>query len=132
MSLIVDASVAVKWIADEPASDRARALFLADECWAPDLILAEIGNTLWKKQRMKLVSAQQATAALRALPDRIRLFDMIDLAPRAFALATELDHAIYDCFYLALAERERCPYITADKRLLKVVEKLKTIDLRAL
>ena len=132
MSLIVDSSVAVKWVADEPGSDRARALYLADECWAPTLIVAEVGNALWKKQRMKLVTLAQATAALRALPDRLRLFDGIDLAPRAVAIAIELEHPIYDCFYLALAERERVPLVSADARLLAKAKKLKGIEVRAL
>lgn len=132
MSLIVDSSVAVKWVADEPASDRARALYLADDCWAPSLIMAEVGNALWKKQRMKLVTLAQATAALRALPDRLRLFDTTDLAPRAVALAIELDHPIYDCFYLALAERERVPLVCADGPLIAKAKKLKGIDVRKL
>lgn len=132
MSLIVDSSVAVKWVADEPGSDRARALYLSDECWAPALIMAEFGNALWKKHRMKLVTFEQATAALRALPDRIRLFDMTDLAPRAFALSADLDHPIYDCFYLALAERERVPLVCADGPLFAKAKKVKGVEVRAL
>ncbi len=132
MSLIVDSSVAVKWVANEPGSDRARALYLSDECWAPSLIIAEVGNALWKKQRMKIVGIEQATAALRALPDRIRLFDIADLALRAFAIATDLDHPIYDCFYLALAERERCAMVTADQRLLSAAKRAKGIEVRKL
>jgi len=34
------------------------------------------------------------------------------------ALALELDHPVYDCFYLALAELERNSMVTADQRLL--------------
>lgn len=132
MSLIVDSSVAVKWVADEPGSDRARALYLSDECWAPALIMAEVGNALWKKRRMNLVTFEQATAALRALPDRIRLSDMTDLAPRAFALAADLDHAIYDCFYLALAERERVPLVCADGPLMAKAKRVKGVEVRAL
>lgn len=132
MSLIVDSSVAVKWVADEPGSDRARALYLSDECWAPALIIAEVGNALWKKRRMKLVTSEQATAALRALPDRIRLFDMNELAPRAFAIAADLDHPIYDCFYLALAERERVPLVCADGPLVAKAKKVKGVEVRGL
>lgn len=132
MSLIVDSSVAVKWVADEPGSDRARTLYLSDECWAPALIMAEVGNALWKKRRMKIVSLEQAAAALRALPDLIRLFDMTDLAPRAFALAADLDHPIYDCFYLALAERERLPLVCTDGPLVEKTRKLKGVEVRHL
>lgn len=132
MSLIVDASVAVKWVAAEPGSDRARALFLSDECWAPSLIIAEIGNALWKKKRMKLVTLEQAVAALEELPSRLRLFDIANLSARAVQIAVELNHPIYDCFYLALAERERCALITADARLLAAAKHIKKIELRPL
>jgi predicted nucleic acid-binding protein len=132
MSLIVDASIATKWVADEPGSARARELYLSDECWAPSLIMAEVGNALWKKQRMKLVTVEQAVAALKALPGRIRLFDILELAPRAVAIAAELNHPIYDCFYLALAERERVAMVSADERLLRVVKRLKGAEVRAL
>lgn len=132
MSLIVDSSIVVKWVADEPGSDRARALFLSDECWAPVLIMAEVGNAMWKKHRAGIITSSQATAALRALPGRIRLLTLEDLAPRAFEFAAHMDHPIYDCFYLALAERERCPLVTADERLLRKVKVLKEIEVKAL
>ena len=132
MSLIVDSSVAVKWVADEPGSDRARALYLSDDCWAPVLIMAEVGNAMWKKHRAGIITSSQATAALRALPGRIRLLAMEDLAPRAFEFAAEMDHPIYDCFYLALAERERCPLVTADKKLLAAAKKFKGVEVRKL
>ena len=94
--------------------------------------MAEVGNALWKKQRARLVPAEQAAAALRALPDRIRLFTMEDLAPRAFEIAAGIDHPIYDCFYLALADRERCPLVTADERLLAKAAKIKDVEVRRL
>jgi predicted nucleic acid-binding protein len=132
MSLIVDASVAVKWVADEENSSRARALYLADDCMAPDLIIAEVGNAMWKKQRRNLVTAEQMKAAMLALPDRLHLFDMVELAPRAAEIAIKLDHPIYDCFYLALAERERCALVSADAKLLAAAKKLKGIEVRKL
>jgi len=52
MSLIVDASVAVKWFSAEDGADRAEALFVAEpDLAAPELILAEVGNAMWKKHR---------------------------------------------------------------------------------
>jgi predicted nucleic acid-binding protein len=132
MSVIVDSSVATKLVVDEPGSDRARALFLSDECWAPNLIIAEVGNALWKKRRMNLVTVEQAMTALEALPPRLVLFDTAVLAPRAVQIAVELDHPIYDCFYLALAERERVPLVCADDRLMRKVKALKGIEIRAL
>ena len=40
------------------------------------------------------------------------------LLPRAAALALELDHPIYDCFYLALSEARTAPLVADDRRLL--------------
>jgi predicted nucleic acid-binding protein len=48
--LVVDASVAAKWLVTEPLSDRALALLGgANELIAPDLLLPEVGNILWKQ-----------------------------------------------------------------------------------
>jgi len=40
------------------------------------------------------------------------------LAPRAVAIADELDHPVYHCFYLTLAEARQAKFVTADARLL--------------
>jgi predicted nucleic acid-binding protein len=34
-------------------------------------------------------------------------------------VARRLGHPVYDCVYLALAEREHAPFVTADHRLLR-------------
>jgi len=39
---------------------------------------------------------------------------------------------MYDCFYLALAEREHCTLITADRSLADAAKALKGIKVRAL
>ena len=119
MSLIVDASVAVKWVVEEPGSDKALSLFAdEDDLAAPTLIIAEVGNALWKKYRKKLATEQQLKLALDSLPRFFdRLCELPELAPRAGELALRLDQPIYDCFYLALAERENAALITADERL---------------
>ena len=41
------------------------------------------------------------------------------LKDRALAIAIELRHPAYDCFYLALAERSTSPLVTADDRLIR-------------
>jgi predicted nucleic acid-binding protein len=51
----------------------------------------------------------------------VRLVAMPALARKASDLAQELDHPVYDCFYLALAEREGVPLVTADVRLISKV-----------
>ena len=46
-----------------------------------------------------------------------RLIPDETIAAEAMKLAIDLKHPIYDCFYLALAEREHAALISADKRL---------------
>jgi predicted nucleic acid-binding protein len=48
-----------------------------------------------------------------------------DLLARALTLAITFHHPIYDCFYLALAEREGCALITADEGMVAVGRKAK-------
>ena len=117
MTLVIDASVACKWFFDEPLAAEARRLATSDVTFAaPDIILAECANVAWQRSRRDAVPRAQAQSFLKALP---QWFD--SLAPStalheaAFAMACRLDHAVYDCLYLALAERERTRMVTADR-----------------
>ena len=134
MSLIVDASVAVKWFVAEEGSGRARVLLSnQDDLVAPDLIALEVGNAMWKKFRRGLMTEVQVAAASRRLPSLFsRLASLLELAPRACALATTLDHPIYDCLYLALAEREQLAIVTADDRMLALAERFGAMEVRPL
>ena len=50
--VVVDASVAAKWLVTESLSDKALALLGGpDDLISPDLLLPEVGNILWKKAR---------------------------------------------------------------------------------
>ncbi len=133
MTLVVDASVAVKWALNEAGTTRALALRDEESLIAPSLIATEIGNALWKAVRRGAVARAEALDTMAAI---LVPFDALvpveDLRNRALDIALELDHPIYDCFYLALAERERCSLVTADKRLLAAGKKLKGVEVRAL
>jgi predicted nucleic acid-binding protein len=47
-ALVIDASVAIKWVIDEPGTKEALSL-LKHRLYAPDLLVAECGNILWKR-----------------------------------------------------------------------------------
>jgi predicted nucleic acid-binding protein len=133
MTIVVDASVAAQWVLDEPGSDRALALKNEHALIAPSLIASEIGNALWKAVRRGTITRPDALAAIDAiLVPFDALIPVEDLRNRALDLALELDHPIYDCFYLALAERERVAMVSADGRLLARRGKLKGVELRKL
>ncbi len=114
---IVDASVATLWFVDEPFAERARALLTTGRRLAPDLIVPEVANALWKIARTGAVSPEQAEQALRDLPDAVETTSTVALAPRAFAIARALKHPAYDCFYLALSEALQAPFVTLDHKL---------------
>src|SRR5512134_3927993 len=121
MTVIIDASVALKWFMEEPESDIARGILDGDEpLAAPDLIVAEVCNGAWKAVRRNLMTAIQADAMAHQLP---RVFEALHpaegLAAAAMQMARDLDHPVYDCFYLALAEQRDARMVTADRRLIE-------------
>jgi predicted nucleic acid-binding protein len=138
VSWVVDASIAVKWVIPEVLSDKAdRVRDSQDDVLAPDLLLVEVANALWRKTSAREISPREADAAF----DLVRRSG-IDLHPtgplvrRAMDMARRLDHPVYDCVYLALAERERAAFVTADQRLLRRLTPrrldISIVDLRAL
>ena len=134
MTVVVDASVAVKWVLPETGSDRAAAIRTADDdVLAPSLVHAEIGSAIWRAVLRGDVPAAEARRDLKvAVGHYRRIISLAELVDRALELATRLRHPIYDCFYVALAERERCALITADRRLIAAAKALKGIELRPL
>jgi predicted nucleic acid-binding protein len=118
--MVIDASVAFKWLVEEDDSSMAIALLSQDALSAPQLILAEVGNALWKRiVRGEMGDSEGAVADIGRLPEMVALMNDSALAPRALELACELGHAIYDCFYLAAAEHQGDVLVTADRRLLR-------------
>jgi predicted nucleic acid-binding protein len=120
MTVVVDASVAVKWVIPEVLSDRADALRgRADRLLAPDLLLTEAANALWKKLLRREIRAREAAQALDLLmASGLELEPSAPLLGRALLLARRLRHPVYDCVYLALARAEGATLVTADRRLL--------------
>jgi predicted nucleic acid-binding protein len=121
VTTVVDASVAFRWCFQLNGSDRAEELLRSnDHLIAPDLVIAEITNAAWKLVIFDGVITESAQAAVR---DVAKAFE--DLVPtsvlkdRALAIAIELRHPAYDCFYLALAERSASPLVSADDRLIR-------------
>jgi predicted nucleic acid-binding protein len=97
------------------------------------LVVAEIGNAVWKRAvRGDLSSAEAIDAVATATALFTALTPMEHLAARATEIAIELNHPIYDCFYLALAERERATLVSADAKLLGAAKKMKGVEGRKL
>ena len=121
-SAVVDASVAVKWVVAEAGSADAGELLDGRPLLAPELILPECANILWKKAMRGEISADEADLAANLLARMdVELIGHRHLMSIAVSLALEIGHPAYDCAYLALALDRGVPMITADGRFTRVI-----------
>lgn len=121
--VVVDASLAVKWLVDEEDSDKAHAVL---ESWvthdvtriAPYLMPFEVANAIHRRvARGELSVDEGARMMTRLLASRLELHQSPGLHIRALELASQLRQgAVYDAHYLALAEEFDCELWTADQR----------------
>jgi predicted nucleic acid-binding protein len=116
--LALDANIAIKLVALEPGRDAVLArLDDEKELIAPDWLLVEVGQVLWRKARLKELDRYQAEAGLAAIPAYFEsLVPAVSLFISAQKLAFELDHWVYDCIYLATALDQKARLLTADRK----------------
>ncbi len=122
-AVVVDASLAFKWLRRETGSDEA---FLLRATWessgtsvtGPDLLSLEVTNALHQRVLRGDFSPAQAVSLIEGLlASGLDLYETSGLHRRALELASELGQgAAYDCHYLALAEALECELWTADER----------------
>jgi predicted nucleic acid-binding protein len=125
MKYVLDSSVALKWVLAEV--DAVKALRLRDQSRAgihdliaPDIFPAELAHALARAERQRRISVADGWTHWRtAMVDCPALNTYLPLMPRAYAIASAARIGVYDCLYIALAEREGCDFITADARLVR-------------
>lgn len=125
MTVVLDASVLLKWFVQEPGSDAAldfqrRYLEGTVTIAVPDLALYEIPNVLRFKRgvpeaEVKAVMHAFWTLDLETVMPTVRMID----EAISFSFATGL--SVYDCAYLALAKELGSVLVTADERLHRAV-----------
>jgi len=123
MKYVVDSSVAFKWVVLEIDSDKA--LLLRDgyaqsihHLMAPDLFPIEIASALASAEKSgRIQSGEAAQFFLHIINNPPDLHDSQPLLTRALEISLGTRHSVYDCLYVALAEREKCEIITADDKL---------------
>jgi predicted nucleic acid-binding protein len=130
ISLVLDASVAIKWAipsAREPFTDAALRLLkrYVDgevEFIVPDVFWAEVGNVLWKGTRQGRWRQGEAEAVAADMKARdFKTVSSVVLLDEALKIAFAHDRAVYDCLYVALAVQSKTDLITADERLANAV-----------
>lgn len=106
MTLVVDASVALKWVIDEPDGDLAGALAEGEvEILVPDFWLNEVANICWlqvRKGKWSADEAREGLALLRALVPPTPTADL-DLHDTALDIGIGVGHSTYDTLCLAFA-----------------------------
>ena len=121
---VVDASVVVKWFLPEVHSEAAQCYRAPEhEILAPDLILPETGNAIWKRVRQGQLPRDEAMAIVRLLQTgSIQVRPSAPYLDRASTIAMDHDRSVYDSLYVALAEQEDCPLVTADRKLFNAMQ----------
>ena len=128
--IVVDASLAFKWLVEEDGSRDAVTFASQSDLIAPSLLRAEVANALWKKVLRAEIEEEGAITALATLDDFIEQWvELADLTIPAFAIARELGHPIYDCYYLAVAQQREIVLATADARLRERCRQTRFADL---
>lgn len=115
--IVVDASVAAKWWFPEPNEVQARLLLGEGiELAAPDFLRVDLSSIIVQKFRRGEVDMPRARAILaESMRMPVAMTRDAGLASQALELALDHYPSAYDCLYAALALRERCCVVTADR-----------------
>ncbi len=106
MTLVVDASVALKWVLREAGSEQAERLLTSGErLLLPDFWLAEAASVVWRHARKRLLAPDEARRALTLLMEVVPTEPTagLGLHGAALELAMAMDHTPYDCLYAVFA-----------------------------
>jgi predicted nucleic acid-binding protein len=129
MRYVIDCSVAAKWEVNEVDSPRARRLRDDGrrgilELLAPDIFPVEVANALYAAElRGDIAPGRFEHHWANIMIAGPMLYQSTALLPRACMIVRRAVAriAIYDCLYVALAEREGCTLVTADARLIRAL-----------
>ncbi len=118
--VVVDASVAAKWVVEENYSAQAARVLECEEIHAPEHWLAEAVNVLWSKVLKGDLEAEDAAERVAVLlRSPVIGTPVAALASRAFVISVEHSVTIYDSLYVALALERDIPFVTADEKLVR-------------
>lgn len=124
--VVVDTSVAFKWFVSEEGSDQAESLLKNEVLAAPDMLLYEITNVL--QWRNDLTAKDRQDLFAKFLNYDVQMFALPSHKfGRIVDLSQEFDITTYDASFIAMAELLETEMVTADRKLLNKVKKLKYV-----
>ena len=125
--IVVDASLAAKWIFWEADSEQALDFWNAHagDLGAPDLIAVEVAAAAVRRANMEKMLADDMKEALAAWGrilsgSSLQQFRMTtSRVLNSSRLAIDIGHPLKDCIYLILAMELDCELVTCDARFAK-------------
>lgn len=124
MNCVIDASVAIKWYVPEVYEQEATKLKKTGGIFhAPELILPEFGNIIWKKVIRKELTDKEGQGIIAAFAaEKLVLHSHQATLISSYIGADTTGQTVYDWTYLALAIAISCPFVTADEKFYKALE----------
>lgn len=117
--IVVDASVVLAVILDEPEKPVLIAETEGATLLAPGCLSWEVGNAfsaILKRKRMDFESVSKGLAIFDMIPVQEMEVSLGD----ALALCNQHEIYAYDAYYLQLAKRSSLPLLTLDRRMVEV------------
>ena len=117
MNLVVDTSVIIAVIANEPEKASLVTRTQGADLFAPRSIYWEIGNTfsaMLKRRRITVEQAKAAVEVYRQIPLNLMEVDLV----QAIELASQLNIYAYDAYIIACAINQSCPLVSLDTGLI--------------
>ena len=126
---IVDTSVVLKWFVQNDESDwqqarELRTAYLEKRCTlsCPEYLVLELANTLKAGRRFNAAEIKAISESFRALDITLEPLRWPTLL-KAVDLASALDVAVYDSYFLASAIESNGTLVTADNHFVRKVGK---------
>lgn len=117
---VVDASIAIKlYVPEIHSAPTVRFFSDGHELIAPDLMLSEFGNIIWKKTHLlrELTNEEAMSIIVAAQTLPLAYFRTAGLLTSAFQMALQTQRTVYDCLYVALAASRNCQCMSDDRKL---------------
>jgi predicted nucleic acid-binding protein len=125
MKYVLDLCVAFKTLLVEQNSDKAQRLSEGyqnnvHELLSPDVFAVEIAHAITRAERQGRISPAEGARLLTDMLNRLpAVHASLPLLPRAYHISSDARIGVYDCLYVALAEREACELVTSDEKLIR-------------
>jgi len=122
MNIVVDTSVIIAVILDEPEKARCIELTLGAELIAPQSLRWEIGNAfsaMFKRKRLSLKDALNAIQVYEGIPLKFADTNIGE----ALKLSEKYSIYAYDAYFMVCALKCHAPFLTLDHALTEVAKK---------